>query len=326
MKAGAVSLAIVSLLACFSNVGAQTFPPAPKKQVDIGAREAPLTDAERVDLDKAVTKHDYAAEKAVMDRALTEHPASFELLVMKGRLAYLERQAPDAADALERADKIKPLTEQDRLTLALAYQFSRKTKEARNELQKLTGSAPNNAEYVYLLGRLDAQNQQPEAAEKDFAKAIKLNPKLVRAYEELGEVQEQLGRAEDARKTYEAGAAANRKLAAPWEWSPLDLGVAMLKTNEYDASEKLIREALRYNPRFAWGHYYLAQIQQKRGRNTDAVTEYKEAVVDDPRLRQAWLALGREFARQGDKVESDKCIAIFKKLEEQQNALKGRKN
>jgi hypothetical protein len=57
-----------------------------QKQVDIGAAEAPLSDAERVDLDKAAAKHDYAAEKAVIDQAMSEHPNSFELLAMAGRL------------------------------------------------------------------------------------------------------------------------------------------------------------------------------------------------------------------------------------------------
>ena len=102
----------------------------------------------------------------------------------------------------------------------------------------------------------------------------------------------------------------------------MDLGVAALKANEYDEAEKLFRESLEYRPRFAWGHYYMGQLFQKKERHDEAIAEYKEAVVDDPRLRQAWLALGREFARQGDKVQADRAIAIFKKLEEQQKAIK----
>jgi tetratricopeptide (TPR) repeat protein len=318
---GALFLATAALLA-----GAQAVMPPPPKQVDIGASEAPLSDAERVDLDKAVTKHDYAAEKAVIDKALVEHPNSYETLIMAGRLAYLEKHPPDAVDAFQRADKIKALTEQDRMTLALAYEFSRQPKQSREELLKLTRMAPKNAEYMYLLGRIDTQNQQAEAAADDFAKAIKLDPNLVRAYEDLGQAQEELGRMGDARKTYETGATVNRKLAAPWEWSPLDLGVVDLKASEYAAAEKLFREALLYNPRFAWAHYYMGQLLEKQGKNAGAIDELKEAVVDDPRLRQAWLALGRQFSRQGNTVEAGKCIAIFKKLESQQNAIRGRKN
>jgi tetratricopeptide (TPR) repeat protein len=304
---------------------AQTSGRPPQKQVDIGAADAPLSDAERVDLDKAVAAHDYAAEKAVIDKAAGGHPNSFELLVLAGRLAYLERQPKDAAEALEHADKIKALAEQDRMTLGLAYEFAGQPEKSRSEFMKLAMLAPKNAEYLYLLGRVDRENRRLEAAADDFARTIRLDPKFVRAYEDLGAIQEEQGHAKEARKTYETGAAVNRQLPVPWERSPLDLGVVLLRANEMKAAEELFREALRYSPRFGWGHYYLGQVFQKLQRDNDAIAEYKEAVVDDPRLRQAWSELGKEFNRQGNKVEAHRALAISRKLE-QQNASRGKVN
>ncbi len=298
----------------------------PQKQIDIGAAEAPLSDAQRADLDKAVRKHDYAAEKAVIDQAMAEHPKSFELLVMAGRLAYLEKQPEDSAAALESADKIKPLAETDRMTLALAYAFIRKPTQSRAQLQTLMKAAPGNAEYPYLLGRVELQNQQLEAAVADFKKAIQVNPDLVRAYEDLGQAQENLGLVEDARKTYEAGAQRNREKGIRWEWSPLDLGVVMLKANELDGAEKLFDESLKYNYHFGWAHYYMGQLFQARGNSGQAIAEYQEAVVDQPTLRQAWLALGREFTREGRTADAEKSLAIFKRLESEEDARKGKKN
>lgn len=300
--------------------------PTPRKQIDIGAAEAPLSDAERTDLDNAVKKHDYAAEKAVIDKALGEHPNSFELLVMAGRLGYLEKHPKDAVDALARADKIKSISEQDRMTLAISYEFAGQPKESGDEFLKLVKLSPGNAEYWYLLGKIDRHNSHLEKAADDFSRAIQIDPKFVRAYEDLGHTREDMGLWDQARKTYETGAAMNRTLTVHWEWSPLDLGVVLLKANDAAGAEKLFQEALGYNHRFAWGHYYMGKVFQSEGRHTDAIGEYKEAVVDDPRLRQAWLALSQEFARQGDKVEADRAATIFKKLEDQQNAIKGRKN
>ena len=243
---------------------------------------------------------------------------------MAGRLAYLEKHPQDSAEALKRADKIKPLAEQDRLTLALALEFSRQGKEAREEILKLTRIAPQNAEYVYMLGRIDIQNQQIQAAAADFAQAIKLDPKLIRAYQEQAEAEEELGRPDEARRIYEKAAAVNRELPRPSEWPPMNLAAAVLKTNDFSGAEKLLRESLQYNPRFSWAHYYMGQLLHKQDRETDAMKEYKAAVVNDSRLRQAWLALGQGFAREGNKTEADRCIAIFKKLDEQQNALKNK--
>jgi tetratricopeptide (TPR) repeat protein len=326
VRFAAAALVMWSVCCDAQTAGAPRPLAAPKKQIDIGAAEAPLSDTERTDLDKAVRKHDYPAEKAVIDRARAEHPDSFDVLIMWGRLAYLEKHPKDSVDALERADKIKPLSETDRMTLAIAYQFSEKPAQSRAELLKLAKLAPTNAEYLYLLGRMDRKNQRMEEAVDDFTNAIRIDPNFVRGYEELGQAQEDLGRLDEARKTYETGAVVNRRLSVHWEWSPLDLGVVLLKANNFAEAEKLFREALQYNPRFGWGHYYLGQLFHKRGRDDEAMDEYKAAVVDDPRLRQAWLALGRELKRQGNQVEADRAIAIFKKLEAQQNAATGRKN
>lgn len=298
----------------------------PPKAIDIGAQEAPLSDEERIDLDKAVRKHNYTDEKAVIDRAMAEHPMSREMDILAGRLAYLEKNPKDAAEALTRADKIKTLGDDDRMTLALALSFSDHLSEARTEFLKLIKAAPQNAEYPWLLGRAEANAHSFEDAAAAFGKAIQLDPNMVRAYEDLGRAQESLGLADEARVTYETGAMYNRRNKVHWEWSPLDLGIVLLKASELDGAEKLFQEALQYNPRFGMAHYYMGQLFQKRGKEAEAMSEYKEAVIDEPRLREAWLALGRQFTRQGNKAEADRALERFKKLESDDNARQGRKN
>jgi tetratricopeptide (TPR) repeat protein len=262
----------------------------------------------------------------VIDHALAEHPGSFELLVMAGRLSYLEKHPKEAADAMAGADKIKPIDDTDRVTLALSMGFSDRLSQARTELLKLMKAAPKNAEYPFLLGRVDANGNHLEDSVADFRKAIELDPTMVRAYESLGRAQENLGLLDEVRKTYEAGVVHNRANKVHWEWSPLDLGVVLLKAGELDEADKLFREALLYSPRFGWAHYYLGQLFQKRGKETEAMSEYKAAVVSEPRLRQAWLALGRQFTRQGNQAEADRALQMFKRLEAEDNTRQGRKN
>jgi len=292
------------------------------KAIDIGAREAQLSDSERTELAAAVGKHDYAAEKAVIDRAIAEHPGSRELQILLGRVAYLEKHPRDAVESLARADKIKPLSEEDRLTLALAAQFSDQPVSAHAALLKLIEDFPKKARYVYLLGRLDVYNKRLEDAVADFRRALELDPNMLRVYEDLGQAQEALDLIDEARKTYEAGAARNRLQPVRWEWSPLDLGVLLLKQGELDQAEKLFAEALQYNPHSGWAHYYLGQLDMKKGLREQSVTQYQQAVADTPKLRQAWLALGREYTRLGRKPEAAKCLATFKELEARENAYR----
>jgi tetratricopeptide (TPR) repeat protein len=319
-------LVLTIVLAVLRPVSAQTSPP-PHKQVDIGAGDAPLSDKQREDLAAAARKHNYAAEKAVIDQADAEHPRSWELMVMAGRLAYIEKQPRDAVVAFQRADKIKPLSESDRLTLALAEQFTGQLGPARTEVLALSKAFPKNPQYPYLLGRLDVQTHHPEDAVTNFRKAIALDPGQMRAWEEMGRAQEALGLTAEARKTYEGAAARNRLQTTRWEWSALDYGVFLRKTGELDEAGKLIRESLEYNPRFAVGHYQLGQLLEKQGKDAEAITEYKFAVVHDPTLRPGWLALGGVFTRLGMKADADKAMAVADRLQQksglgQQSAIK----
>lgn len=293
------------------------------KQIDFGAGAAPLSDAEREDLAKAVAGHDYAAEKAVIDRAAAEHPQSAELLVMAGRLAFLERHPKDAADAFERAAKIKPLTEEDRFSLAIVWQATGRTREAREAMVELTRDFPDNAEYEFVLGRFDSQNRHFEAAIADLEKARQLNPRLLKIYEDLGRTQETLGMTDDARKTYEAAVARNRENGIRSDSPPINLGAMLLKTGEMDEAEKLFREALSYQPRSGWAHFYLGQIDDKRSRREAAIAEYNAAVEAVPNLRQAWLALGQAYTRAGKKDEAERCLGKFRRLEATEEARKG---
>ena len=157
----------------------------------------------------------------MINRAISHNPDSFELLAMAGRLAYLEKQPKDSADALAQADKIKPLAARDRMTLALAFGFSGRAPQARGEFLHLINAEPRNAEYPYLLGRLDVNSRHLEDAAREFSQALAIDPTMVRAYEELGGVQESLGLADAALRTYETGAARNRSNQAHWERPPL---------------------------------------------------------------------------------------------------------
>jgi tetratricopeptide (TPR) repeat protein len=298
----------------------------PPREVDIGAREAPLSDSEREALARAVAAHNYSAEKAVIDLAEREHPMSAEVLILAGRLAYLEKHPKDAAEALDRASRIKPLSRDDQVTLAIASEATGKGAQAREILSRLAADAPKNPQYPYLLGRFELSDRHLDAASAAFRKAIEADPTFVPAYDELGRADEGMGLLNDARKAFEAAVERNRSQTRPSETPPLDLGALLLKSSELDQAEKLFREALGYNPRAALAYYHLGEVEEARNKHDEAISDYRAAVAHDGRFRQGWIALGREYTRTGRKEDADKCLAIVRKLDEADAAAQASKN
>ncbi len=338
MKTYARRYSLAGLLILFAQAipgRGQTAPPVPQQKqdqaarpqrfIDVGAEKAPLSDEQRVALDKALQAHNYPAERTVLDQAIASKPKAPELPALLGRLAFLEGHPGDAAKALAQADLMKPLAQDDRVTLAMAYAFSAQSDRAHTEMSKLMAAFPKNPEYVYLEGRIYRQHQAYESAVASFRKAIALDPKMIRAYTDLGECQEALGNLEDARKTYEEGVQINRKLAKPWDWPPLDLAALLEKDGDLPEAEKYTRESLKYNSNFTQGHYRLGMLLQKEDKNSEAVEEFQRAIAAQPGYPQPYLALGRLYSRLGKTAEAESNLRKFQQLSEAEQRARSRK-
>ena len=319
-----VFLAGVAFLALRAALLAQTANPpepvrAPERQVDIGAGEAPLSDTQRQDLDGAIRKHNYAAEKAVIDQSLTEHPDSFPLLVMWGRIAYLEKQLKDCDAALERADKIKPLSDADQLTLAIALDFVGKSLESRAQLSKLIERNPSNPDYPYMLGRLEQRVRDYKQASQAFTRVIGIDPRYIYAYADLAFCLQGLGQDDAARKVIEIGADVNRTVPHPTADLPILLGQAIANSGDQAAAEPHFREAVMLDANSARAHYELGMNLVHLQRDEEAEKELRRAIELDPQFTPAYFTLARLLQHMGRQLESDQFRATFDKLTEQES-------
>jgi tetratricopeptide (TPR) repeat protein len=298
---------------------AQAPPAAPTdKLIDIGAGDAPLSQPLRDRLATAIAAHDYAAETAVLKAAIAGDPKSPKLPALFGRIAFLEGHPSDAADLLAQSDRLTPLTEADRLTLALGYGFSHRGEQGQRELAKLIKIAPQNAEYPYWAGRLHAMDRNYQAAAGEFRMALGLNPNLLEAYEHLGVALEAVGNLPEAQKVYEEAARRNRGSATPSGAPPLILGAFLEKIGRIDDSEACVREAIGYQPRLFQAHYRLGTILEKRQKDAEAVAEFRQATALMPSYAEAYLALSSVYAHMQKPAEAADAMATFRKLKEKE--------
>lgn len=142
------------------------------------------------------------------------------------------------------------------------------------------------------------------AAEKEFRRAIELNPNYATAHHEFGiECLTAAGRFEEA---IIEGREAER--LDPFSLIiGADLGNILIRARRFDEAIKQLNKVLTLDPNFYVGRYYLAAAYQANGQFPEAVSEYRKAMTlnDDPWVRAQLI---RSLAKSGQRVEAEKLL------------------
>jgi len=147
-------------------------------------------------------------------------------------------------------------------------------------------------------------------ANKEFQRAIELNPNYATAHQQHGNnTLSALGRFDEA--------IAEGKRAV--ELDPLssvinsDLGAVYLYARRYDEAIAQFRKLLEMDPNYYFGHYLLGQALEMKGSRDAAIAEYQKAraLNDDPSVLGV---LGRAYGLSGNRAEALKILDQLKAL------------
>jgi tetratricopeptide (TPR) repeat protein len=233
-------------------------------------------------------------------------------------VSFLNGQYLNAAIALKKAEAIAPLDERSRFTLAMSYVVLGQRDWARPELRKLAEAAPANALYPYWTARLDYDTGHYAEAAEGFLRSLAIDPRLVKAHDNLGLCYDALGRYDEAEKSFDRAVRLNRDAAPPSAWPPHNFGVLLTRLDRLGEAEPLFREALRYDAGFAPAHYQLGVTLEKTGRADGALVELREAARLDPAYPDPQYALARVFRRLGRGADADQALDVFRRLKSEQ--------
>ena len=86
-----------------------------------------------------------------------------------------------------------------------------------------------------------------------------------------------------------------------------------MRSEHFEEAEENLREALRYDPKFALGHYHLGRVLEKQDRNDAAIQEYKEAAALDERVPEPLYSLGLLCRREGREAEAERALAEYRR-------------
>jgi tetratricopeptide (TPR) repeat protein len=292
--------------------------------IDGNLSAAGLKDERSARIAEALRTGAYDRAEALLLEAAEAKPQSAEVLRLLGGVFFVRGRPLNAAVAFKKAEALAPLDERSRFTLVMAYVALGRRGWARPELAKLVEAAPANALYSYWTARLDYDDGQYATAVMGLLRAIELDPRFMRAYDNLGLCYEALGRFDEAVRSYEEAIRLNGGQKTRSPWPSLNLGLLLSRLDRPDEAEVLFRESLACDSSFPQAHYRLGITLEKKGRATQAVAELEEAARLDPAYAEPQYALARLYRRGGDGEKAERALLRFQQLKKERDVKQGR--
>ena len=207
--------------------------------------------------------------------------------------------------------------------LGMTYLHLRQIERAKLLFEEIQGALKKeNAGLHILFGQAYEETDYPLEAEREFKRALAIDPKAPRANFFLGYVILQHGGSE---RLAEAGKAFEREL----QLSPNDFyanffaGVVASSENNHAKAIPFLQKAVQFNPKSGEAHLFLGQSQLELNNLTDAEKNLRRAIElakDDPKgdlqSRRTHFLLGRLLIKTGRQEEGEKELAKAKQLQE----------
>jgi tetratricopeptide (TPR) repeat protein len=290
----------------------------PKEPMNVtSVPEVPADTATRKSIEEALQKKDFTAAETELVKLIEQNSNSNQLLVLLGRIFFLDKKYLNSAIAFKKAEKIKPLKEDDLFTVAMSFVILNRKDWARQELQRLAQANLKDPRYPYWLARLDYDDAQYAAAIEKLKRAIGLDANFVKAYDNLGLSYEALGEYEEAYKSYEKATDLNRQQSWKSAWPPLNFGIFLQNRGRIAEAEPYLREAVGHEPKLAQARFQLGVLLEKQKKYKDAIEELSTAVSLDPKYPEPHYALARIYRLTGDLKSAEGAAKTFQDLKQE---------
>jgi len=141
-------------------------------------------------------------------------------------------------------------------------------------------------------------------AEREYRRAIELNPNYAPAHHGYGTYLEALARFDEA--------IAERKRAQELDpLSPLqtaDVGYPFYWAGQYDQAIEHYRSGLELDPNFFWSHLWIGEAYVEKGMHEEAIAEIRKAVVLSASNTRVLATLGYAYGVSGRRSEALKVL------------------
>ncbi|RMH12058.1 MAG: tetratricopeptide repeat protein, partial [Gammaproteobacteria bacterium] len=182
--------------------------------------------------------------------------------------------------------------------------------EAIQIMQTLTSRPVQHAEFYNDLGCFQFQAGEYEAARTSLMKALKLQPSLVVAHENMGRLYEALGQTSDAIQYFQQAIQLGSRNTDIF----FQLAELYIRQHHAASAQACLEQCCQVCAPVPHTVYKkLADLAEQAGQLEKAVSLYQKAIQISPRNGQLWNNLGNLYAKRG--LNDEAISALGKALE-----------
>jgi tetratricopeptide (TPR) repeat protein len=240
-----------------------------------------------------------ADAERVVRRYLQTHRNSADGYYLLGYVLFKQQKAKESLAAYTQGAKYRRPNAYDLEVVGADYVLLDDYSNADKWFSKSVEWEPGNRQAIYYLGRAKYNENRFEEAIDAFQRCLKLDPKDIKAKDNLGLSYQGLGRNEEAaaafRQAIEWQAGSALKDPGPY----INLGALLLETGKPNEALPYLLEAKAIAPRDVKARRELGKAYMALNRLEDAQPELEKAVALAPQNAPAHFMLGQLYRKRG---------------------------
>ncbi len=257
---------------------------------------------------------DFAAAQQIAERYLDHSPASFEAMYLIGHSYEREKKAKESLEWFTKAAALSRPNAEDLRTVGLDYVLLNDYPDAIRWLERAVVEDATDAEAWYALGRARMTVGNTQAAEKALRNALELEPRLVKAENNLGVLYESENRPADAIRAYREAIAWQSTAPQPSEQPLLNLGTLLVTQQKGKDALTFLQQAEAIAPGSAKIHEQLARALDQVGDPAAAMAQMQIAIQLEEKNPRLHFVLGQMYRRAGMTQEAAAELALSRQL------------
>src|SRR5688572_370867 len=236
---------------------------------------------------------------------------SAALLVALGQAQLLAQRPADAVATLDRIPVEDPDYLQALKVKAKALYLLHRDPEAEDTLNRAAARAPADAEIPYDLGRMYYQQGRHTDAAASLRRAIDLDPRAYKAWDNLGVTSAALGQVAEAQQHYLKAISLVHKDHPRYDVVYANFADLSIRIGNYQQAFDLAAEAAQRNPNDPRNLFLAGKSLVRLGRSDLSVKWFEQAIALDADYPEPHYLLAQAYRKLGRIADAERALKAF---------------